>query len=254
MNFDERCFLVMGATSGIGSAVCHKLSEGGATLFLTGRSMEKLESLRNSLPNSNNRHKLSVVNIDKSSYQQMQKDLSSWVKDNNFEGINGAVYCPGIAPLLPVKSFSWELIQDVMNVNYTGAVMMAQMLARKEFRPSNGGSIVFLSSIRTRRGEKSLSIYGASKSALVASCRCLALELAPYKIRVNCVCPGSVFTEMSLQSNMLAPNHIKEMMEKHPLGLGSPEDVANVTDFLLSDKSKWITGTELVVDGGFLAG
>ena len=254
MVFENKGFLVMGATSDIGSAICHTLVNEGATLFLTGRSIEKLESLKKSLTGNKNNHRLSVVNIEKDSYEHMQKDLSLWVRENNFDGINGAVYCPGIAPLLPIKAFSWDIIQEVMKVNYTGAVMMGQMIARKEFRPLSGGSIIFISSIRTRRGAKSLSIYGASKAALVASCRCMALELAPFKIRVNCICPGSVCTEMSLQSNMLAPNHLEEMKQQHPLGLGSPNDVANVIEFLLSDKGKWITGTELIVDGGFLAG
>lgn len=254
MNFDERCFLVMGATSGIGSAICHKLSEEGATLFLTGRSMEKLESLRNSLPNSNNRHKLSVVNIDKSSYQQMQKGLSSWVKDNNFEGINGAVYCPGMAPLLPIKSMSWETSTDIMRVNFLGAVMMVQILARKEFRPSSSGSMVLIASVRSTRGAKSLSLYAGSKAALVASCKCMALELAQHNIRINCISPASVNTEMTYQSSMLSPNYLEEMKQQHPLGMGNTEDIANVTEFLLSDISKWITGTEIVVDGGFLAG
>ena len=130
---------------------------------------------------------------------------------------------------------------------------MAKVIAKKKFiDPEIGASFVFISSIRALHGLEGSIIYSASKGAVCSGVRAMALELAPRKIRVNAVLPSIVRTEMIDSFFETIPEEsIQEMVAAHPLGLGMPEDVANACIYLLSDASKWMTGTNLVLDGGY---
>jgi NAD(P)-dependent dehydrogenase (short-subunit alcohol dehydrogenase family) len=115
-------------------------------------------------------------------------------------------------------------------------------------------SIVFLSSVSALTGQPALSVYCASKAALIGLAKSLALEWASLRIRVNCIAPALVRGEMAEQfREELSPEQFREMEKLHPLGLGHPRDVANAVAFLLADTGRWITGTTLVVDGGYSA-
>lgn len=252
MDFSEKAFVVMGAASGIGSELCHMLAKNNASLFMTGRDIEKLEALRSSVMYPE-RHVCFVVNITEDSFQTMQKELATFMLERKLKGINGGVYCPGVFPFLPLRALDICSIQEIMQINYTGAILMTKLLARKEYRPACGSSIVMITSVSGRKGQKGYALYGGSKAALAASCRALALELVPMNVRVNCVCCGHMNTEINIKRSKSMPDREELLQKAHPLGIGAPKDAANAIAFLLSDKSKWITGTELVVDGGFLA-
>jgi NAD(P)-dependent dehydrogenase (short-subunit alcohol dehydrogenase family) len=139
-------------------------------------------------------------------------------------------------------------------VNVYGAMNVTRLLTRRQNISPQGGSIIFISSIMGVAGENGKSLYSMTKGALIAGTRSLAIELAPRKIRVNCISPGVVETPMS---NSAIYSQHAESLDKirnlHPLGLGSPTDVANACTFLLSDASKWITGINLIIDGGYTA-
>ena len=252
MDFAGKCFLIMGATSGIGSVVCAKLAQKGASLYMTGRDKGELDHLKDSLKNPD-MHRILQVAIDAESYQEMKDDLSNFLSEKTFEGLNGGVYCPGIYPIIPLRALSWEIIEEIMKINFAGAMMMVQMVARKDFISKEGSSFVFISSVSGIRGQKAYSVYGASKAALVAASRSLALELAPKNIKINCVCCGHLDTSTNIERDRTIPGRREHLNKEHPLGIGTPEDAAEAISFLLSEKSRWITGTELVVDGGFSA-
>lgn len=140
-----------------------------------------------------------------------------------------------------------------MRVNVVAASALA-----KGFRQRGvfveGGSIVLLSSVMGLVGQPGQSLYSATKGALVAMTRSLALELAREQIRVNCVAPAVVMTGMSEQLKQnVSPEQFAQITAMHPLGLGRGEDVASAVAFLLADTARWITGTTLVVDGGYTA-
>lgn len=252
MEFDGKCFLIMGASSGIGQAVCSTLSKNGASLYMTGRDKDALAHLKAGLDNSQ-MHRTKTVSIDKESYQEMQDDLHSFLHEKKFESINGGVYCPGIFPIIPLKALTWEMIEEVMKVNFAGAMMMIQMATKKFFLDKKRVSFVFVSSVSGIRGQKAYSVYGASKAALASAVRSLALELAPKNVTINCVCCGHLDTPKNIERDDAMPGRRALLNNEHPLGIGTPKDAAEVICFLLSEKSKWITGTELVVDGGFTA-
>ena len=252
MDFSGKAFAVMGATSGVGSVLCHRIAAQGAALFMTGRDAEKIKALHMALPFPE-RHACSVVNITEESFQKMQEELTAFMTERHLAGINGGVCCLGTAPALPLRALTLENIAHVVTVNFSAAMIFTKILAKKPFRKESGGSIVWISSIRSHRGAKALSVYCGTKAALAGACRALSIELAPQRIRLNCVAPGSMGTNMNIQTAKISSDYLHNMADKHPLGIGTPEDAANAITFLLSDESKWITGTELVADGGFLA-
>ena len=193
------------------------------------------------------------MEITEDSYAMLLQELINFAKEHSLDGISGGVYCPGIFPLLSIKALNVATIEEIFHVNYTGAMMMTKILSQNSVRNKCETSIIFLTSVSGKSGQKGYAFYGASKAALAASTRALALELAPHNIRLNCVCCGHVETAINIERSSILPEREERLRIAHPLGIGSPIDAANAIGFLLSDKSKWITGTEMVVDGGFLA-
>ena len=132
--------------------------------------------------------------------------------------------------------------------------MCLKGLRQKGCGNAAGSSVVLLSSVAAISGESGISVYSATKAAVSGLARSLAVELAPEKIRVNALAPGFVETEMSDRlKNSLTPEQYQAIADKHPLGIGAVQDVANCIAFLLSEAARWITGTTLVADGGYTA-
>jgi len=155
--------------------------------------------------------------------------------------------------MLPLRVVSLAKLNELMDINFNSAVMLTKGF-RQRGVVAAPGSIVLLSSIASLIGQRGLSAYCASKGALNALTRSLALELADEQIRINSVAPGLVETEMASKHEGDLPDEKFAQLEKgHPLGLGKPEDVAHAVAFLLADTARWITGSTLVVDGGYLA-
>jgi NAD(P)-dependent dehydrogenase (short-subunit alcohol dehydrogenase family) len=132
--------------------------------------------------------------------------------------------------------------------------MLAKGARQKSVLPAGGSSIVFISSVAALVGEPGASVYSAAKGALISLARSLAVELAAERVRVNCVIPGLVRTPMGDRLvKLLSPAEALELEKRHCLGFGDPSDIAAAVAFLLSDDARWITGTTLVVDGGYSA-
>jgi NAD(P)-dependent dehydrogenase (short-subunit alcohol dehydrogenase family) len=245
MDLTGKRILVTGASSGIGRDTAILLSRLGATLAITGRDETRLNKALESLEGSG--HIASVFDFS-------QEGVVPW-----FQGIaaggpfHGFVHAAGVQATIPVKSLSESKIDALMRTNVSSALMLSKAFCHRtaHVKPA---SIVFLSSVMSVVGKPAISLYSASKGALAAMTKSLALELARDKIRVNCVAPGFVPTEMwdDLRGSLSA-EQFDAIVGMHPLGAGTTLDVANSIAFLLSDASRWITGTNLMVDGGYTA-
>jgi NAD(P)-dependent dehydrogenase (short-subunit alcohol dehydrogenase family) len=182
-------------------------------------------------------------------------EIGAWVKGlAEQEGpFAGLVHCAGMHAAAPLSVLSQQKIEQILGLNVTTAVLLAKAFRQKGCC-TRGASIVFLSSVAARAGSPGLSVYGASKAALAGLTKSLALELARDEIRVNCVLPGLVETEMTARLRQtLTPEQFQGIAAEHPLGIGSARDVAHAIAFLLAGTGRWITGSELIVDGGYTA-
>lgn len=240
--------IVTGASSGIGKAIAFACSEAGATVIALGRDLHRLHETMQQLKGDGHQH----YALDLSDAKAVQ----GWAEELKARQIivDGLVHAAGISGTTPLQVISDEKLEHFVAVNITAAIRVTQVITKKQIFRGDGGAIVWITSVMAHAGESGKSLYALTKGALTAAARSLAIELAPRKIRVNCIAPGVVETPMvanayySQDEEML--NRIRSL---HPLGLGQPEDVAAAAVFLLSPGSKWITGTTLVVDGGYLA-
>lgn len=247
MDLGGRAFLITGASSGIGRETAILLSRLGARLALAGRNDTRLAETHASLEGEGHE----IVSFDLS----RGDEIPAWIKGvaSTMGPLAGLVHAAGIQKLLPLKMVESRDVESVLHINVASAVMLAKGFRQKGVH-SEHSSIVFLSSIRALVGETGLSLYSASKGAIVALTRSLALELARENIRVNNVAPAYVQTPMlDAAKTQLGQEQFANLVEAHPLGIGRPLDVAYAIAYLLGDTGAWVTGTTLVVDGGYTA-
>jgi NAD(P)-dependent dehydrogenase (short-subunit alcohol dehydrogenase family) len=167
--------------------------------------------------------------------------------------LDGLVHSAGIGSLIPLRMLSMAEVERVMRVNYVSAVALTKELSRKRMH-RQGGSIVLISSVAGLVGAAGRTAYSASKGALVAFARSAAIELAGAGLRVNCIAPAYVRTEMyEATRGALTEEQLHTLVAAQPLGLGEPLDVAHAAAFLLAGTGRWITGSVLTVDGGYTA-
>lgn len=244
----KRVYVITGAASGIGRATAVLLSELGGHLRLIDRDEQGLDrTLSACLGNSHSKYVFDLRNVEK---------IDSLVLEVVKEGglLNGIVHCAGIQNVAPARSLSWSSWRDILAVNTESAFALARTMSSKKVYTGQGGSIVFISSIMGVVGDTGAAAYCASKSALIGIARSLALEFASRQIRVNCIAPGFVCTPMlDRVGAMWTEEQRKAVAAKHPLGFGTADDIANSVAFLLGDTSRWITGSTIVADGGYLA-
>ncbi|MGB1205686.1 MAG: SDR family NAD(P)-dependent oxidoreductase [Chitinophagales bacterium] len=239
----NKTILVTGASSGIGKQTAINISKMGANLFITGRNEERLKQ---TLAEMEGKHQIIVSDLTK------EKDLIHLVE--NIEHLDGLVYCAGISKSLPIKFIKQPYLFDIQKINYESAVILSATLLKKK-KINKNASIVFVSSIAAQHPYKGGAVYAGSKAALEAFARSLALELAHRKIRVNCLAPAMVKTDMyeTTKAAVSTAAMEKDAM-RYPLGIGQSDDVANASIFLLSSASRWITGQTICLDGGLMLG
>lgn len=235
-----KTILITGASSGIGKQSVIDLSKAGALLVITGRNEERLKETFDAL--------------DGEGHIQFTADLldfdSFGTLVENLPLLNGIVHSAGITGHLPAKFIGANDISEVMRINYMAPVLLTAALLRKKKVAANA-SIVFLSSITTKYPYYGGALYGSSKAAIEAYSRVLSIELAAKGIRSNCVSPSFVRTPMVDDAGKTISNEVLEKFEKMmPLGFGEPSDVSNAILYLLSDASKWVTGSNMVLGGG----
>lgn len=247
MYTSQDIFVVTGATSGIGKGVVHSLLKEGAFVIAVGRNVEKLNLLKEETSNDMN---LFLEEKDLSSCDGLDKWILSISK--KYGKLKGLVLSAGIQQTTPISSvLSVEKSKELFEINYFSNIQLAKGFCDRRVNIGKGSSIVFLSSIASIRGNSGIVGYAASKGAINSAVKSLAVEVARLGIRVNAVLPGFVMTEMiESWQEVYIKEYIENMNSSYPLGIGKVQDVVEPILFLLSDKANWITGSELVVDGG----
>lgn len=243
--FDGRWILVTGASSGLGRAIAVELASQGSSLVLGGRDPDRLAATADAV--RSRPHLVMPLDLrDASAIMPAVQRVSSEVGP-----LYGLCHAAGTVLTRPLASSSVEMIHTQLGVNLIAGLELARAVCRRDVMQAEGGSLLFLSSVYGRAGMAGQVAYSASKGALVAAVRSLAVELARRRVRANCLSPGFVDTEMT--RNSLSAEQAAALKAAHPLGPGQPEDVARAAAFLLSPTSSWITGVDLPVDGGYTA-
>lgn len=240
--------LITGASSGIGRSTSVLCSMMGATVILLGRDADRLNETGSMMYGSN--HK--ILSVDLLCYNEVERSISELISTTG--KLNGVINCAGISTTLPFSTIKPDKMELFLKTNVVGAMNLTRIAVKKDHFSEEGGSIIFISSVMGLVGESGKSLYSVTKGAIDAGVRSLAIELATRKIRVNSISPGVVETPMSANAvYSRSEESVNKIKNLHPLGLGRPEDIANACVYLLSDASRWITGTNLVVDGGYTA-
>lgn len=240
----NKTILITGASSGIGAKTAEVIANLGATVVISARNAERLQNTQQKLPKGNH----IIIKADLTN----DADIQKLVKEIPL--LDGVVHSSGIVKHFPVKLIGIKQIDEIFNINYKAPVLLMTALFKAK-KINKGASVVFMSSIACNFPNKGGSLYSGAKAALNSYSKTLALEHAKQKIRSNVILAAMVKTPLFDEAEKTVT---KELMDKHgeqyPLGFGEPEDVANTIAFLLSPASKWITGTEIVMDGGLTAG
>ena len=236
---EGKVIFVTGASSGIGRQIAINCSKMGATIILNGRNKERLQEVLKELENDN--HQIAEGDITQ------KVDISSII--DNLPKLDGIVHCAGIDHRKPAKFMEEEDVNLVMGTNFAAPILLQSELLRQK-KVKAGASIIFMSSMAANSPSMGHGLYSASKGALISYADCLALELAPRKIRVNCICPGMVWTKLILQDEV-TEEELKKDEETYPLKrYGTPDDIANLAIYLLSDAASWVTSSHISITGG----
>jgi NAD(P)-dependent dehydrogenase (short-subunit alcohol dehydrogenase family) len=235
--------LITGASSGIGRRIAVQLSQ-SRRLVIHGRDPHRLLETR-ALCHGPDEHL--CWNADLRDVDAIDASLTQLIGKYQI-AVADFVHCAGMLKIQPLRLCELALAQETMNVNFMSAVSILQLLTRRKLNGKHLRGAVFISSTASQFGARGFSLYCASKGALDAFMRAMAVELAP-DVRVNSVLPGTVKTAMT-ETMLKDPDLLARMEGEYPLGLGEPDTIADAVEFLLSDKARWITGQQMVVDGG----
>lgn len=235
--------LVTGASSGIGRETAVACSRMGARLVITARNQERLQATLDMLQPCDEGHVQLLAEM--TSADDVERAVAA------MPPLYGAVLCAGNSTTLPLQFGSREKFDEMFDVNFFAPVELLRLLYKKK-KLQKGSSVVLIASVGgTHTFMPGNGVYGASKAALNAVMRYAAREFAARKVRVNSICPGMVDTPL-IHRGTITEEQLAEDAKRYPLGrYGKPEDIANGAIYLLSEASSWLTGHDLVIDGGF---
>ncbi len=238
----EQCFIVTGASSGIGKGVALSLNNFGATVVAIARREDKLKELRAEAKYPDN------IFIEVKDLANDIEGLPEYIKSlkDKYGKFQGMAYCAGLGGLQPLRAVDMETMQKTFSVNYFAPVFMTKGFADKRNNNGRGSSIVCIASAGGVHCDPGMTCYAGSKGALIASMQSIARELAPSGLRVNCVSPTLIDT------NMAGETERQYAEGKYPFGLGEVSDVANMIVYLLSEQAKWITAQNYIIDCGVI--
>ena len=234
----EQRFIVTGASSGIGEGVALLLNELGATVIGIARNQARLDGMKAKAKHPEN------VFLEQKDLAADISGLPAYVKTlkEKYGKFSGMAYCAGITLNQPLQLKEYECSRKLFDSDYFAPMFMTKAFGDRRNTIGKGTSVVLISSAAVKTAPRAVSDYAGAKGALSQSMRCVAKELAPHGVRVNCILPADIETPMTLATpDILASRY-------YPMGVGEVMDVAYIVAFLLSDKAKWITGQNYVVD------
>ena len=238
-SLEGKTILVTGSSSNIGRKIAIRCSEMGAKVIVAARDEERM--------------KATVADMSGEGHLYHRVDLSDAESIaalvEALPVLDGIVLCAARFDSTPVKNIKRDLVRSMFETNTFANFDLVQKLLKMK-KLEKGGSIVFISSVASMRPYKGNSLYSATKGAINSFAKVLATELGSRQIRVNCIHPGIVRREEGIREGTLTAEQQKTEMEKFPLGMGEPDDIAYASVYLLSNVAKWVTGIDLIVDGG----
>lgn len=244
-NLENKVIVVTGASSGIGAQCAIDCSKMGAKVVLVARNEERLNETLYEMWENGHRYYC----YDLNDIEGIKTLCTNIVTDNG--KIDGIIHSAGVEITKPFKFLTTKDYEDVFRLNaISGFELVRQLTSAKNFN-KNGGCVL-ISSITGIIARNGVAAYSASKGALTSAARVFALELAKREIRVNCISPGTILTPlMENYLSTLSEEQRKARIDGFPLGLGKATDVSSTAIFLLSEASRWITGQNIIVDGGY---
>ena len=238
-SLEGKTILVTGASSGIGRGIAVTCSKMGAKVVINGRNERKLEETLSLM--QGNEHDVKVGDLTNT------KSLPTLV--GTLPKLDGIVHCAGIGTRVLCKNIVDSDIDLTLDSNFKAPVLL-QTEILKQKKINKGASIIFVASLSTDSPSVGNALYAASKGALVAYANCLQLDLAPRMIRVNCISPAMVWTDLIFKGG-LTEEELHEDEQKYPLKrYGRPEDIAHLAVYLLSDAASWMAGSNVKITGG----
>ena len=237
--------VITGSTSDIGRQICATLEEAGHLLLMTDLDEDVLREARSALQQPEKHH---ILALDLSEVEHAETSISEYLLKEQIQ-VSNAVFAAGIFSVKPIKLANYAFVKKNFDIALFSIFSITRVLTSKKLNGDNLRGIVMISSVSAKIGTKGYTTYSSVKAGMLGLMKSLAAEFAP-KVRVNAIMPGGIRTR--------ATNFMYEMQEtpnpRYLLGDGEKSDIANMVTFLLSDKSRWITGQEFVVDGGFTVG
>ena len=243
----SKLYLVTGASSGIGLAVCqHLLMEGHRVIGVARSEKKDVKVLLERHPNA-------FFFYSRDLTKQID-GIPKWMKElaTTYGSFSGVVCAAGLSKVMPNRFNTYEQMLEVFNLNLFSSLAVARGMTQRKVVNKDGASIIFIASVAATIGTSGLVNYGASKAGLIGAVKSLAKEFAPMLIRVNSISPGLIKTDLT--QSIYDPEYFEKLETLYPLGLGNVNYVADSALFLLSDKAKWITGIDMIVDGGVSLG
>lgn len=241
----DKTIVITGASSGIGKAIAIHLSGLGAKCVLMGRNADRLQEVQKQCSSPT-----LLISEDLSDFTTYPRIVDKI--HETFGPIYGFVHSAGIEQTILLQQLRADELKAIFDINVFSALQFASLITKKKYKAETQ-SIVLISSVMGVVGNKGLTSYSASKGAIIAMVKSMALELAAKGVRVNAVSPGHISdSEMAVaKESKLSEEANQRIRDNHPLGLGTCNDVAYAVRFLLSEESRWMTGQNLVIDGGY---
>jgi NAD(P)-dependent dehydrogenase (short-subunit alcohol dehydrogenase family) len=239
--------LITGASSGIGKECAFRCYKEGAKVHLLGRNERSLKEIYAQLNDNNN----SISVLDLQDFERYQNINESIVTKHG--KIDGFIHSAGYQITLPISAMNYQMYLDIFSVNTISAFEFIRLLSKRNYSNLSGMSIVLIASIMSIIANPALTAYCATKAALVGGAKALALELANKGMRINCISPGTL-GDTAMTENLkkqISEEEFHKIEQEYPMGLGSIKDISSLCLFLLSDESKWITGQNIIIDGGY---
>lgn len=238
-SLESKTILVTGASSGIGRGIAVTCSEMGAKVVINGRNVLKLQETLSMMEGDEH----VILSGDLTKHEALTSVVDQLPK------LDGVVHCAGIGDRVLCKNVVESDIDKMMSVNFKAPVMLQTEILRQK-KINKNGSIIFVASIANESPSIGNALYSASKGAVISYANCLQLELAPRLIRVNCISPAMVWTDLIFKGGV-TEEELKLDEQKYPLKrYGKPDDIANLAVYLLSDASAWMTGSNVRITGG----